>query len=156
MSNQILSWVIIILPWLTLFFMKKESIKRYMPIALLSIIYSMIAVQVGDSLKWWVVKEMPYPLRSLPNIFGLNPVMTMWIFYFTYGRFWLYMTTEIVANLVFSYLYLGYFLSIRNIFQFTGGSPFRVVLMTTTAGILLYCYQKWQEGIFVRSYKDRF
>lgn len=155
MSNQVLSWSIILLPWLTLFFIKKENIKRFMSTVLLSIIYSMLAVQMGDTLKWWVVNEPVYPLRSLPNVVGLNPVMTMWIFHFTYGRFWLYMAIEVVANLVFPYLYLGYFLSRRNIFQFTGGSPFYVFLMTTAAGILLYCYQMWQEGIFARSNKDR-
>lgn len=155
MSNQVLSWSILLLPWLTLIFMKKENIKRFMPTVLLSIIYSVLAVQVGDTLKWWVVKEPVYPLHSLPNVFGLNPVMTIWIFQFTYGRFWLYTATEVVVNLVFPYLYLGYFLSIRNIFQFTGGSPFYVFLMTTAAGILLYCYQMWQEGIFAQSNKDR-
>ncbi len=34
MSNQILLWSVLILPWLTLFFMKKEDIKRLMPASL--------------------------------------------------------------------------------------------------------------------------
>lgn len=152
MGNQVLLWSIVILPWLTIFFMKKQNIKRFIPVALLSIVYSIIAVEVGQTLNWWVVKETPYPLRSVPNVFSLNPVITMWIFQFAYGRFWLYTAIEIVANLVFAYLYLGYLLSSRNIYQFIGAGPLLVFLMTTAAGILLYCYQIWQEGIFANSH----
>ncbi|WP_269083310.1 hypothetical protein [Ornithinibacillus contaminans] len=34
MLNQVILWGILIAPWLTLFFMKKDAIKRYMPVAI--------------------------------------------------------------------------------------------------------------------------
>ncbi|MDF2633133.1 MAG: hypothetical protein K0R78_7 [Pelosinus sp.] len=151
MSNQAILWASLILPWLALPFMKTENIKRFMPTALLSAITSIMVVEVGEVLQWWHFKEAAYPLLSPSYIYSLNPVITILIFRFTYGRFWLFLATDMVSNLVFSYLFLDYFLGTRDILQYLKLGPFHVVIMTTVTGVLLYWYQMWQEGIFVRS-----
>lgn len=156
MSNQAILWSMLILPWFTLFFMKREDIKRYMPVALFAAITSILIVEVGDTLKWWAVKETAYPLHNISYLYGLNPVLTMWLLRFTYGRFWLYMVIDAVLNLGFAYLVLNYFLSSRGIFLYIGITPFQTFLITTAHGILLYGYQIWQEAIFARSYRTGF
>ncbi len=153
MSNQVLLWSIVVLPWLTVFFLKEGNFRRFMPTALLAIVYSLIIVQAGGTLKWWMVKETPYPLQSLPNVFSLNPVIIMWILQFTYGRFWIFLATEVVTNLIFTYGYLNYFMTIRNVFQFIRFSPFKLFIVITIISMLLYCFQMWQDGAFARQKK---
>lgn len=154
MSNQIILWALLILPWFSIFFVKKETLKRFMPTAFLAVIISVIVVEVGVTLKWWIFKEYAYPLRSPSYIFSLNPLITIMIFRFTYGRFWLYLATDTVFNLGFSYLYIGYFLVSRGILQYLERGPLFVTLITTITGVLIYYYQGWQEGIFAERYKN--
>jgi hypothetical protein len=66
-----------ILPWFTLFFMKRDDIKRYMTVALFATITSILIVEIGDTLRWWVVKETANPLHSLSYLYETNPVITM-------------------------------------------------------------------------------
>jgi hypothetical protein len=155
MSNQIFLWSLLIFPWFTVFFMTREAVKRFMPAALLATIISIIVVEVGVTLEWWIVKESAYPLRSPANIFSLNPLITMWLLRFTYGRFWLYIAIDVLANLGFSYWFIGYVLSRRDIIQYLEFGPLHVFLITTVTGIVIYVYQKWQEGIFYKLYKNR-
>ncbi|MCC5466156.1 hypothetical protein [Pelosinus baikalensis] len=151
MNNQILMWSMLFLPWLTLFFMNKEEIKRFMPVALFSALTSVLVVETGESLGWFIYGETTYPLRtSSYHIFGLNCVTTIWLFHFIYGDFWKYIIIDLVLNFGFIYLFHVYFLGGRGIFHEVGITPFINALITTTDGVLIYAYQMWQEGIFVR------
>ncbi|MDD4766077.1 MAG: hypothetical protein PHF87_00640 [Desulfotomaculaceae bacterium] len=51
MNNQLILWSMMLLPWLTLFLMKRDDLKRFMPVGLLGAITSMIAAEAGISLK---------------------------------------------------------------------------------------------------------
>lgn len=145
MSNQVILWAMIILPWFTLFFMRKEDIKRLMPVGLFSIIISVIAVEVGQNLGWFVFGETAFPLKTPAYIFGLNIVTTIWLFYFIYGRFWTFLAVDTVLNFGFIYLFHVYFLGSRGIFHEVGLTPWQNALITTIFGILTYGYQVWQE-----------
>lgn len=77
MNNQVILWTLAIGPWLPMFFMKKENVKRFMPTALLSVVMSLLVVQIGEVLEWWVFKEYAYPLRSPSYVYSLNPIITI-------------------------------------------------------------------------------
>ena len=105
MSNQIILWSMLILPWLTIFFMKKEEIKRFMPAALFTIVTTVLIFDIGITLKMWVVKENIYPLNEmLPFVFGLLPVSTLWFLKFLYRRFLLYFILQLVFSIGFAYV----------------------------------------------------
>lgn len=148
MSNQALLWSILILPWLTLFFLPKETVKRWMPVALFSALSSVLAVELGENLGWFVYGEAAYPLRTpLYIVFGLNIVITIWLFHFFYGRFWRYIVIDTVLNFVFIYLFHVYFLGSRGLFHEAGLTPLLNALIVTFDGILAYGYQVWQEEV---------
>jgi hypothetical protein len=146
MSNQIILWSMIVLPWFSLFLMRREDIKRLFPVGIFSSLISIIAVEAGQNLGWFVFGETAFPLKSPAYIFGLNIVITMWIFYFLYGRFWTYLVVDTVLNFVFIYLFHVYLLGRMGIFREVGITPWVNALITTAFGILSYGYQKWQEG----------
>jgi len=87
MSNQTLLWGTLILPWLSLLFMKKENIKRFLPAGLLAAFISIFVCDIGVRTGWWVFRETTYPLGLLSSyVYGLFPILPMWILNFTYGR----------------------------------------------------------------------
>lgn len=150
MNNQIILWCIFILPWFTLFFMKKEDIKRYMPVGLFAIFTSAIILEIGHTLRWWVYNETAYPLRNISYLYGAIPVATMWLFKFTYGKFWLYVGADFLLNLIYTLLFEYYFLGRRGIIEFERVSPMLDVFATSALGIIIYGFHMWQEGIFVK------
>jgi hypothetical protein len=150
MSNQLLSWLMFIVPWFSLLFMKKEDIKRYMPVALFAMLTSIIIYEFGITFKWWIVTEKAYPLQLMPFHIGLFPVLTMWVFKFTYKKLLLYLIVELVLNVGFDFGFLGYFLPARGILHFSTMTRLEAVGVTTAHGIILYIYQIWQEGVFIQ------
>jgi len=155
MSNQFILWSMLLLPWLTLFFMRKGDIKRFMPAALFTSLTSMLVVEVGITLNLWVIQETAYPLRSLSYHLGLSPVLIIWLLYATYGRFWWYLVLNVIQNFGFTYLLIS-FLSNRGIEQLIGISPFQTTIVASIHGILIYGYQMWQEDALVPAIKRLF
>ncbi len=152
MSNQIILWSMIILPVLTLFFMKKKDIKRYTPVGLLTAVTGSIIVESGTTLQFWAVKETLFPLNQIPPyIYMTIPIFTMWIFKFTYGRIWLYVATNAVLDIGFAYAILPWLVHI-GIFQFLSSSLL-VYLINIAHEFVLYGYQMWQDDIFALSEK---
>jgi hypothetical protein len=150
MNNQIILWSMIILPVFTLLFIKKDDIKRYTPVALLTAVTGSIIVESGTTLELWAVKETLFPLNQIPPyIYTSIPIFTMWIFKFTYGRLWLYVVTNAVVDIGFAYVILPWLVRI-GIFEFIS-SPLLVYLINITHEFLLYYYQIWQDDIFVLS-----
>lgn len=145
MSKQILLWAMVILPWFTLIFMKKEDIKRFMPVGLFSSLISIIAVEIGQNLGWFAFGETAYPFKTPAYIWGLNIVTTIWLFYFVYGRFWLYLMIDTALNFGFIYLFHVYLLGKMGVFHEVGITPWENALITTAFGVLTYGYQVWQD-----------
>jgi len=143
MSNQVLLWSSLILPWLTLFLMKKEDIKRFMPLVLFTLTITVIFIQIGITTGLWIIRETTFPLVSIPTyVYGVYPVGALWIFKFTYGQFWKYLITELVFNFVLVMFVLPW-LDRRGIIVFH--SPLISFFIAMGLGMLLYIYQMWQE-----------
>jgi len=154
MSNQVLLWGTFIVPWLTLFFMKKEEIKRYMPTALITLAVLQIVLQVGISTGLWVIRETTFPLVMIPTYtYGVFPVLTMWLFKFTYGHFWIFEAVEVVVNLGYVLILMPW-LDSRGIIVFN--APVISFFIATGLGILFYVYQMWQEDTLASAEGYRF
>lgn len=147
MSNQFILWSMFIVPWMTLAFMKRAEIKRYIPVGLFAGLTSTIIHDVGVSLGFWVVGEVAFPFNSLHTyLFGLLPVLTMWVFKFTNGRFWLYMGTNAVLDLGFNFILFGYLLPYLGILSLVGITSFQGWFITLGHAVIVYGFQKLYEG----------
>jgi len=145
MNNQVILWAMLILPWLTLFFMKKEDIRRFMPLALFTMVVTSIVIEAGITLGLWNIRETTYPLnQTISYVYGFAPVVAVWIFKFTYNKFWIYIAADTVFNLIFGFLFTPWLASrgIKDLLT----SRFSVFLIVTGLAVLLYLYQMWQEN----------
>ena len=121
-----------------------------MPVALLAMVTTSIVVESGITLGLWNVRETAYPLNhTLSYVYGMAPVVAMWLFKFAFKRFWLYLTTDAVFNLGFAFLLTPWLAGrgIKDLFA----SKFSVFLIVTALSILLYMYQIWQENAWADS-----
>ena len=152
MSNQAALWSMLVLPWLTLAFMKRQEIKRWMPAALFVIVTSTIIIEAGITLRLWETRETTYPLNDIISyVYGTLPVGSMWILKYTYGRFWLYAVVQLVGSLMLILLVQPW-LHNRDIFIYVdptvvgGVEPFAITVVHL---LLVYLYQMWQEEAMV-------
>lgn len=149
MSNQVILWSMLIIPWFTLLFMKKKEIMYYMPVAFLSMSASALIHDMGLRLEFWFLIETAYPFYQLePYLFGFLPVLTIWVFKFTYKRFWVYMITNLLLDIGFSYFFLNVFLPSKRILSL-GIPPYYVLMINIFHALLLYSYQFWQDKALV-------
>lgn len=155
MSNQLVSWSLFIVPWLTLFFMKREGIRHYITAALYTVVSSAIIYDLGLKLGWWAILNPTYPFYSLqPFIYGLFPVASMWVLYFTYGRFGTYMFTNLLLDIGFAYFFFGYFMPVTGILSLAGMSRFQNLLLTLGHAITLYAVQMWYESGILPAFQN--
>lgn len=59
---QIVMWVLFIGPWLLLFAVDKERVKRYMAVLLFGVVLLTVVFQIADRFNWWEVNETLFSL----------------------------------------------------------------------------------------------
>lgn len=156
MSNQVILWGTLIVPWLTLLFMPKKDIKRYISVGFLSTILCIIVIETGIRYSWWAILETTFPFAVIPTYaYGFFPVIPMWLLKYIYGRFWLYLTVDTILNIVFAFAVLPWF-GRRGIVDFDFNDGYIVFIFETVITIMLYSFQTWQESIFASSERTTF
>lgn len=151
MSIQTIHWALFVIPWLTIFLVRKEDIKRYMPATLFATILSTLIHDSGITLGIWTLHETVFPLHGMtPYLYGSLAITALWVLKFTYGRFWLYMATNIILDIGFVFLFLGKLLPAKGILSLNV-PPLQALPITLIHAVLIYGYQVWQEGVFIRS-----
>lgn len=143
-------WLLVILPWFTLFFMKKEEVRRFLPVGLFAALTSLVIADVGSTLNLWILRENVYPFGTLfPYHLGASIVITMWLFKWAYGRFIRYLGLDAVFNLANAFLLLPW-LAVLGIRENLAISYTGILVINTLHGILLYGFQVLYEGLPVR------
>lgn len=146
MSNQTLLWASFVFSWLSVLFLKKAELKRYMPVALFGALTATIVVEAGVTFNWWITKETVLPFVNMPIfIYGSFLVGIIWIFRYTYKRFWLFLATNAVIDLILTFP-LNNWLVDRGVLEMQNISNFQLLLVAIGSAITLYWYQLWQEG----------
>ncbi|WP_237661792.1 hypothetical protein [Sutcliffiella horikoshii] len=106
--------------------------------------------QMAEKFDWWEIKQNINLLDNItPFVYGVFLVGTVIILYFTYERFIVFFKTNLIADTFLSfglskwYEYLG-------IYELKNMNEFGVLLLTTVIALLIYLYQKWQDGVMIK------
>ncbi|MGV3266816.1 hypothetical protein [Cytobacillus pseudoceanisediminis] len=158
MLSKVVLWTILIAPWFTLFFLKREDIKRFMPVAILAAFLMVLYNLIAHNQKHWIIKEsiLPWLKPSFASgILGAFLIVTIWIFYFTYGKFWIYFVTNIVLDFMFAIFPVHFILQEKlKIYQLINITPWGRLCIFITLSIVIYGYHYWLEEVFKSTYKD--
>ncbi|UII57724.1 hypothetical protein LS684_10015 [Cytobacillus spongiae] len=96
---------VIVGSWLTVPLIGKSTFKKYAPAAtFMSFIVFAESFLARKRVWWWFYQKLGrVVVGELPLILGPFFVGTLWIMKFTYGKFYLYVTTNILVHLLFTY-----------------------------------------------------
>lgn len=140
-------WLMFLLPYASLFFLDKSALRRYISVAFFVTILNVIVYQIAWQLNWWRYKETLFAWdRQIPAhiIFGVYWIATIWIFYLTFHRYWLYLLVNAALDGLFAFV-AGPLLTSLGVR--TGNlSPFFIFLIMLAFANIIYGYQRWYEA----------
>lgn len=140
----------IVLPWISLLFISKYSLKRFMPAAILASLLVTIIFEIGYVYNWWkiIVKLAPWDeITSVPLVYGTFFVGTIWIFHFTYDRkYWVYIIVNMLFDAFYSFIVLNILISLR-IYKLVGMGNLGIFMLMIFIALIIYPYQKWQGTV---------
>jgi len=144
--NQIILWSLLVVPWLSLIFLERSLIRRYMPVALFVTVINTLVYQAAYYYNWWRESGLFGwdKVANVPWVYSAYLVATIWIFRYTYGRFWLYLIVNLIID--GGYVFGWYPIQIK-LGMASGWLPnYTTYLMMTAVSLIIYVYQMWQEG----------
>ncbi|MGY0694409.1 hypothetical protein ACW2QC_16790 [Virgibacillus sp. FSP13] len=141
-----------ILPWLTLIWANKYSLKKFMPVTILTGLIMTIIFEIAHAYNWWTIHEYLFPWGYITDTsfaYGLFMMGTFWIFYFTYGKLWVFVLTNIVFDLFMGFAGMN-ILRVIGVATMHTISEWQYFLVMFFISLVLYVYQRWQETIFAQ------
>jgi hypothetical protein len=130
--------------------MNKYSIKRFMPVAIFASLLVTIIFEIGYIYDWWrvLVKLTPWDrITSVPLVYGVFLVGTIWIFHFSFDRkLWVYLLLNLLIDAFYSFIMLKILISI-GIYRLGNMKNFGIFMLMTFLAFIIYPYQKWQDSI---------
>lgn len=142
-------WLMLVVPWISLLFLSKQKIKRYMPVTLFTVLLVMIYHEIAFTQKFWVgtSRIFPWLVTYASFVFGPFMVGTLWIFSFTFRRFWLYFLTNIVIDSAFLFVISNWF-ERMGFYHLINRTHWMILIEWLIISVTVYCYQIWQSGSF--------
>jgi hypothetical protein len=103
--HKVLNLYLIMIPWLSLLFIDKRSIKRFSFAGIFIVIFEIINHLYGRQRKWWEFYDKPksFIRDELPFDIGPYLPMSLWFFKFSYGNFKKFVLINAVANGLFAF-----------------------------------------------------
>jgi hypothetical protein len=144
---------LIILSWSTIFFLPKKSLKNFLPVSFFASLLVLLMSMLSIPYKWWTVHgDIKQKITSdLSFIFGPFFVGTIWIFHFTYGKFWLYFMTNAIVDYAFAYPLTILFQRLK-VYKLVNFKPIHVFLSFLSYAVIIYGYQSFLQ----KSQNNRF
>lgn len=86
-------YLLLIIPWLSIFKLGRNTFFRFMPTIVFSDLVIALISELSREYKWWKVKHPLFPklATDVSFVFGPFSVINFWVFKLTYKKFWLYL-----------------------------------------------------------------
>jgi hypothetical protein len=128
--------------------MKKEGIKRYISVTIFTALLVTIIYEIAYTYNWWKILVTISPWGYITNViysYGSFFIGTLWIFYLTYDKFWLYLVTNIVIDGIDAF-FIRSFMESRQIIHYINISKINLFFLMVGLSLVAYVFQKWYEN----------
>ena len=152
-SRRFLSACTLVVPWLTVPLIGKNTFLRFLPVAtFVGYIFGFLS-ETADNKKWWKVKNALFPNHRLDvsYLLGLYLITTIWVFKLTFGNFYKYLTINIIIDWLFSFPIVKFFTKV-GVFEFKKMRPKHFFILSVSMAIIIYFYQALVEKVIKRAY----
>lgn len=147
-KNKMILLVIMILPWLSMPFMGKRTIKRLYPGALFMFVWVGVESILAKKRVWWRIYEKVNPniIGELPFMLGPFFVGSLWILKFTVGNLIRYLFLNLIFDTLFAYP--GMFILKRlGIASLVRLRPYQMLLLFMSKSVIIYGVQSLADKL---------
>jgi hypothetical protein len=137
----------LILSWVTIPFLGKNVLKKYLPAAIFICILTKFLDIYGERKKWWRFYKGISPLNSM-DFFNFGPyfVTSLWMLKWFYGRFWLFFTSNTLLQIIFIFFGLKYVKRYK-ILSLVVLTRFKYLAIDMARTLILYAFQWMKENV---------
>ncbi|MDN3018982.1 hypothetical protein PH210_22680 [Paenibacillus sp. BSR1-1] len=98
---------LILIPWLSLLFIGKRSIKRYSFAGVFIVLFEILNHMYGHKRNWWKFyeKRKSFLRDELPFAIGPYMPLSMWILKYSYGNFKKFVLLNVISDGLFAFLF---------------------------------------------------
>jgi hypothetical protein len=147
----------LILSWLTLPFLGKNALKKYLASGIFICVLTKFLDKFGERKKWWRFYKAISPLNSM-DFFNFGPYLatSLWMLKLFYGKFWAFLVSNTILQIVFIYWGLKYVKRFR-ILSLVVLTKLQYLVIDIIRAILLYSFQwgKDQLLIFIKDIRNK-
>lgn len=106
---------LIVFPWLSVYFLGKQNVKRYSLAGLTIILVELISHKIGQKRKWWIFydKRKSYLTNELPFSIGPYMPLSMWLLKRYYGNFTKFLLANAVSDGLFAFFFINLLKKVR-------------------------------------------
>ncbi|MED3574189.1 hypothetical protein [Cytobacillus praedii] len=150
--SKLLLILMMILSWITIPFVGKASIKRFLPAALFMAFIVRVVNFIAKKRKWWWWYEKIHHSvsGSFPFVWGSFFVGSLWVLKFTYGNFMKFMGLNLAVDSIFTYVIEPY-LQKFGIASLVRMKKIQLMYVFTVLAFLLYGFQLVKEKVFLKN-----
>ncbi len=150
---QLALWATLIVPWFLLIPLDIKRVKPFLSVAFFTLLLTSIYWQIAEVMNWWTI---PNNLPFLTNIsafnYGLSPVVTIYLFYFTYSRAVLFFAANIAADAFQAFVISPFIFEKLGFYKMGTMSNLGLFLIIVSLVPIIYLYQRWYEKRFISNY----
>ncbi|WP_436371597.1 hypothetical protein [Cytobacillus sp. BC1816] len=135
-------YLLLVLPWLTVEKLGKNTLLRFLPTIIFSDLVIALISELSQKLKWWKVRNPLFPnlATDVSFVFGPFTIINFWIFKLTFNKFWLYLLTNIFADYLFAFPLTTIAEKLR-IYKMIRMNRKQLFLLSIAVAVLNYLYQ---------------
>jgi hypothetical protein len=132
------------LPWISIIFLPKKSLKQYLPVSIFASFLVTGMCTLAIPLRWWK-SEGGWKAKLLNDssfVFGPFFVGTLWIFHFTFGNIKRYFLANLIMDFLFSFP-LTYIYQKLKLFRLINFRPWHIFFTFISYSFVIYGFQTW-------------
>lgn len=106
--HKVFNLSIILIPWLSLLFIGKRSLRRYSFAGVFIVIFEIINHLYGHNRHWWKFydKRKSFIRDELPFSVGPYMPLSMWILKYSFGNFKKFVLLNVISDGLFAFLFV--------------------------------------------------
>lgn len=146
--GQILLWLFFLPPWLLLIPLDKKRMKHFLSVTFFTLLLTSIVWQMAQVYKWWTITDNLFFLTNVSAFnYGFSPVTTLYLFYFTYHRPWLFFGANIFLDAFQTFIISPFVFEKVGFYRMDTMSNFGLFLVLVSMVPIIYIYQRLYAGI---------
>jgi hypothetical protein len=142
----ILSWALFIAPWFLLLLLDLKRVKRFLSVTFFTLVLISIIWQLAEIYGWWKIEHNVFFLTNTPAFnYGFLPVGTIFVFYFTYTKAWLFFGVNMAIDAFQSFIISPFIFERIGLYKMNNMPNLGLFLLMYCLVPVIYLYQRWYD-----------